>query len=299
MPVFFKGDIAKAAPSITNERLKALLDRKEPQLVRFIARMWRRQADDLTYQEIRQMLLTGEIDADTIERWRQDYSRMVVDDLMPQWQEMIREAVTVFERRWPAFAFDPSAQEVAAYTARHAAELVTNSTAQQIEAIRAIVQRSATVQDMTVDQLAYVIRPTVGLYKAQAVANLNYFNTVRRTLLDQNPTMRPETAYKRAREAAIRYAEKQHRYRAHMIARTELSFAHNNGEYQAVRQAQAQGYMGQCLKEWVTADDVRVCARCKAMDGTRVGIDATFPDGGDLTPPLHPHCRCVVNYIEI
>lgn len=298
MAVYFKGDIAKAAPSITNEQLRRLLDRKEPRLVRMIARLWRRQESDITYQEIRQALLTGEIDADTIERWRQDYSRLVTEELMPEWQSMMQEAVKAFEERWPAFSFDPGTQAVAEYTARHAAELVTNSTAQQIEAIRAIVRRASTVQDMTVDQLAYVIRPTIGLYKGQAVANFNYFNTVRETLLANNPTMRAATAAKRARAAAIKYAEKQHRYRAHMIARTELSFAHNNGEYHAVRQAQAEGYMGQCVKEWVTAHDVRVCDLCKAMDRTQVPIDSPFP-GADLTPPLHPHCRCVVNYIEI
>lgn len=298
MAVFFKGDIAKGAPSITNEQLRRLLDQKEPRVIRFISRMWKRQQGDITYQEIRQALLTGEIDAATIERWHQDYSRLVTEDLMPEWQYMMREAGKAFEQRWPAFTFDPSTQAIAEYTARHAAEFVTNSTAQQVEAIRAVVRRASSVQDLSVDQLARAIRPTIGLYKGQAVANFNYFNTVRETLLANNPTMRAATATKRAREAAIRYAERQHRYRAHMIARTELSFAHNTGEYYAVRQAQAEGYIEQCVKEWVTAHDGRVCDLCKAMDRTRVPIDSPFPNA-DLTPPLHPHCRCVVNYIEI
>lgn len=298
MAVYLKGDIAKAAPTITNDQLRRLLDQKEPSLIRMISRLWKRQENDITYQEIRQAILTGEIDADTIERWRQDYSRLVTEELMPEWQYMMNEAGKAFEERWPAFSFDPSTPAIAEYTARHAAEFVTNSTAQQIDALRAVVRRASGVQDMTVDQLAYAIRPTIGLYKGQAVANFNYFNTVRRTLLDQNPNMRPATALKRARAAAIKYAEKQHRYRAHMIARTELSFAHNTGEYYAVRQAQGRGYIGQCVKEWVTSHDARVCALCRAMDRKRVPIDSAFPDA-DLTPPLHPHCRCVVNYIEI
>ena len=289
MPVYFRGDIAKAAPNISHQRLRALLSSREPRVVRFLTRLWNAQSSDITYAELREMILTGQIDADTMERWRQDYSRLVTEQMMPEWKEMIQEAVSDFSRRWPAWSFDPNTEQIAAYTARHAAELVTNSTSQQIEAIRSMVQRAATLQDITVDQLAYVIRPTIGLYKGQAVANLNYYKTVRDTLLKDNPTMRQSTAEKRAREAAVKYAAKQHRYRAHMIARTELAFGYNNGEYNGIRQAQAQGYLGRMKKMAVSAHDERVCHICRAMDGTTVDIDETFPNGS-LLPPFHPHC---------
>ena len=297
MPVYFKGDIAKAAPSITRQKLMDLLDRRTPTVVRFLVRLWNAQRGDITYAEIRQMILTGQIDADTMDRWRQDYSRLVTEDLFPEWRKMIDQAVSEFSSRWPTWAWDPNTEEIARYTARHSAELVTNSTGQQIEAIRAMVNRAATVQDLTVDQLAYVIRPTIGLYKGQAVANLNYYNAVKHTLLKNNPTMRQDTAEKRAREAAVKYAEKQHRYRAHMIARTELAFGYNTGEYNAIRQAQAQGYMGRVRKQNVDAGDERVCRHCKALRGVSVEIDEPFPNGQQI-PPWHPHCRCVVDYIE-
>lgn len=298
MPVYFKGDIAKAAPSISRQRLIELIDRREPRVVRFLARLWRRQQGDITYAELRQMILTGQIDAETMERWRQDYSRFVTEELMPQWREMIDASVVAFEERWPTWSFDPNTEQIAEYTAHHAAELVTNSTGQQIEAIRAMVQRAATVQDITVDQLAYIIRPTIGLYKGQAVANLNYYNAVKNTLLKDNPTMRLETAQKRARAAAVKYAEKQHRYRAHMIARTELAFGYNNGEYNGIRQAQAQGYLGRMKKRPVSAGDERVCSICRAMEEETVDIDQPFSNG-IMIPPFHPHCRCAVDYIEV
>lgn len=297
MPVYFKGDIEKAAPANSRERLLELLDQKEPRLVRFLARMWKDQGADLTYQELRQMILTGQIDAATIEQWRQDYSRFVTGQLMPEWRVMMDEAVSAFHDRWPAWSFDPNTEQIAAYTARHAAELVTNSTGQQIEAIRAMVQRAATVQDLTVDQLARVIRPTIGLYKGQAVANLNYYNTVRDTLLKQNPSMRRETAEKRAREAAVKYAAKQHRYRAHMIARTELAFGYNAGEYYGVRQAQAQGLLGRVRKKNVDAGDDRVCPVCKSMRGLVLDLNDPFPSGR-MFPPHHPHCRCVEDILK-
>lgn len=297
MPVYFKGDIAKAAPSISHQRLRDLLSSKEPRVVRFLTRLWNAQNSDITYAEIRQMILTGQIDEATMDRWRQDYSRLVTENMMPVWREMIDEAAATFRGRWPLWAFDPNTEQIAEYTARHAAELVTNSTGQQIEAIRAMVQRASTLQDISVDQLAYVIRPTIGLYKGQAVANLNYYKTVRDTLLKNHPTMRQTTAEKRAREAAVKYAEKQHRYRAHMISRTELAFGYNNGEYNAIRQAQTQGYLGRMRKRSVSAGDERVCDICKAMNGVTVDLDSPFPNGS-LIPPFHPHCRCVVDYIE-
>lgn len=298
MAVYCRGGVAKAAPSIGHERLRELIDHKDPQAARFLVRLWDKQKSDITYAELRQLILTGQLDAATIERWQQDYSRFVTDELMPLWREMIDGAVAAFRERWPAWAFDVGTEQIAAYTARHAAELVTNSTGQQVEAIRAMVQRAATVQDITVDQLARIIRPVIGLYKGQAVANLNYYNNVHRTLIQNHPRMKAAAIDQRALDAAIKYAGKQHRYRAHMIAQTELAFGYNNGEYNAVRQAQAQGYLGRMQKRPSTAGDDRVCALCKALERETVDIDAPFSNGMQFAP-WHPRCRCAMDYIEI
>lgn len=298
MAVILMGDIAKSRRAVTNTALKRLINQREPKVAYFFARMWRTQQNAISYADLQRMVVTGAIDEEIMQRWYDDYSKFVVDRLYPVWRDMMEEAGGALARRFPTFSFDPDMESVAQYTAQHAAELVTYSTGQQIEAIRAMVQRASVVQDMTVDSLAYMIRPTIGLYKGQAVANLNYYNNVKQSLLKNNPRMRVATAEKRAREAAARYAAKQHRYRAHMIARTELAFAYNMGEYQSVRQAQTQGLIGECVKEWVTAADDRVCSRCKEMDGVRIPLDATFPNGA-VVPPLHPHCRCVYDVIEI
>lgn len=297
MAVYLRGDIAKAEPSINHQRLKRLIDRNDPRAVRFLTRLWDKQKTDITYAELRQMILTGQIDSATIERWRQDYSRFVTGDLMPLWKDMIDGAVAAFSERWPTWAFDTGTEQIAEYTAHHAAELVTNSTGQQIEAIRTMVQRAATVQDLTVDQLAQIIRPTIGLYKGQAAANLNYYNNMRRFLIKNHPRMKAASIEQRAKEAAIKYAEKQHRYRAHMIARTELAFGYNTGEYNSIRQAQTQGYLGRMKKRPSTADDERVCSICRELEKETVEIDEPFSNGM-MFAPWHPHCRCAMDYIE-
>lgn len=298
MAVYFQGDVAKAAPSIGRQRLRDLIDRNDPRTARFLVRLWNKQKSDITYAELRQMILTGQIDAETIERWQQDYSRFVTSELMPLWREMIHDAAGSLAERWPVWSFDANTEQIAAYTARHAAELVTNSTAQQIEAIRAMVQRAATVQDLTVDQLARIVRPVIGLYKGQVTANFNYYNTVRQNLIQNHPRMKAEAIERRAQEAALKYATRQHLYRAHMIARTELAFGYNNGEFNALKQAQARGYIGQLKKRPSTADDERVCALCKALERETVDMDQPFSNGMQFAP-WHPHCRCAMDYIEV
>jgi SPP1 gp7 family putative phage head morphogenesis protein len=41
------------------------------------------------------------------------------------------------------------------------------------------------------------------------------------------------------------------------------------------------------MTQWLATLDLRVCIRCGNLDGK------TFPLGDDLTPPIHPRCRCV------
>lgn len=298
MAIIFKGEFRKAPQDIANERLKALLEQEEPKAVRFLARLWRKQSSDIAYWELREMALSGEVDSAIIQQWYEEYSRFVMADLMPLWRTMAREAAQSIAERHPAFVFHPGAEAAARFTAAHGAELATNCTSQQIEAIRAMVHRATAVQDITVDELARLIRPTIGLYKGQAVANLNYYRTMKNDLQEAFPAMQAATIEKRARRAAVRYAEAQHRYRAHMIARTELAFGYNVGEYQGIKQAQEQGLMGAVTKQWITWADERVCSRCKSLDLKEAPMDAPFPGTDKVTPPLHPHCRCVLNYIE-
>lgn len=294
--ILFKDEVQKSDK--LNERLEQLLNKKKPGLVRLYARLWKGQQNDITYQELREMILTGEVDSAVMERWYNDYSQFVTTHLMPVWKEMMETAGDPIHNRHPLFVFDPNTPEIAAYVADHAAELISTATAHQVQAIKALVNRATVLQDMTVDELAMAIRPTIGLYKDQAVANLSFFRNVKQTLLENNPHMRVSTAEKWAKNAAVKYAERQQRYRAQMIARSELSFAYNNGEYNAVRQAFSQGYIGRTRRRWVTADEDRACSRCRELDGVEVEMDEEFPNGGRV-PPDHPHCRCVVNYVEV
>ena len=129
---------------------------------------------------------------------------------------------------------------------------------------------------MSVKEIAKIIRPTIGLNQRQAVANLNYQNKVRENLLKNNPRMSQAKVEEKAQAAALKYASKQHRQRAEMIAHTELAFAYNRGAHESVRQAMSNGLMGRCEKVWTTAGTNRVCGRCMDLSGTVVGFEDKF-----------------------
>ena len=54
--------------------------------------------------------------------------------------------------------------------------------------------------------------------------------------------------------------------------------------------------MGRCAMIWTTAGTNRVCPRCLALKGTVVGYTNEL---GVTLPPIHPRCRCTIEYREI
>lgn len=279
-------------------KLRSFLDKNEPELVYFLVNLWNSQGKAITYKELREAILNGDIDPEYIAQWQQDYSWFVVEHLQPAWMLAIETAVEDLNKRFPLWNFDPMAEGVRSWVQTRAAVFVTNSTDTQIQGLRALVQRAAVLQDMTVDQLARAIRPMVGLTLQQSAANLRYYENLIANGISQ----------KRAQDLSLKYAARQHRYRGYNIARTELAFAYNKGADEGTRQAQDAGFLGEVVKIWCTADDERVCKICGALDGKQIAMDDEFDfhtkleasnPGIKRTPPAHPSCRCAVLYKEI
>ena len=278
--------------------LRSFLDEKEPQLVYWLQNTWRLQGRAITYKELREAIMSGYIDQSILDEWQQDYAKFVVEHLQPMYVEAMERAVKQLSEKYPLFAFDPMAEGVKKWTDVSGAKFVTNSTNEQIAAVRHVVARASQLHDMNVDGLAKAIRAMVGLTRPQATANLNYYTKMIESGV-------PE---KKAIERSIRYSARQNRYRGYMIARTELAFAYNKGEQLGVVEAVNQGMMGETRKVWCTADDERVCEICGGLEGKSVALTdgfkfptrlrATEPTI-DQTPPAHPHCRCAVLYEEI
>ena len=255
---------------------------------------WKDQQQALTYQEIREWFKNGDIDEETWQAWQQDYSILVTQKLRDSiWQQAIiagtigQKLFSDLEKR--GFKADLISERINEYIKNKSTELITRVTTEQREAIRTLLMQAIN-EGQSSEEFSKVIRPIVGLDKRQAVANIKYYNKVKETLKKEHPRMKAENAKKKAREAALKYAEKQHRYRAQRIAQTEMAFSYNFGADEAAEQAHQSGWLGQFKRVWCSAGNQNVCEDCQNLDGNEI-------ESGIL-PPLHPNCRCAIQYIE-
>lgn len=301
-------DIKKADPALTAlAKLRSFLDEKEPQLVQFLYRTWGNMRKAITYKEIREAILRGDLTAEQLFAWRQDYVKLVVRYVEPMWIEAMERANEPIRRYNTVWQFDADRPSVNAWCENEAAQFVTSVTDDQIKAVRFAVRRAATLNSLTVDTLSRVIRPMVGLDYRQTVANMRFYEQM---IADG---MSPSKAEARS----IVYSARQSRYRAYRIARTELAMAYGQGAYEGTKQAQEAGLLGHTVKVWCTAADERVCDICGSLEGARIEMEEDFyyrdkRTGQDTrinpklrhksigkTNPAHPHCRCSVLYEEV
>jgi len=290
--------IRKSADEKTKllNKLRSFLDEEEPKIVKWLMSLWDKQQVTITYKELREAYLNGCITRNQLYKWQEDYSKFVIEKLVPEWEKAMGKAAEDIYMKYPYFFYSPSTDAAQEYIRNHGAELVTLITEEQKNALNAMIQQGAYYDGTTADEFSRIMRPCIGLTAPQSKANINYHNAVKKTLIKNG--LKEETAKKKAADKAAKYAGRQHRYRAMNIARTELAKAYNQGGYLAAKDAQARGYMGNVKKVWLTAADERVCPVCGMADGEKTDMETAF-GMGVLLPPAHPSCRCAVAYEEI
>ncbi len=251
-------------------------------------------------------MLDGTLTTETLELWRQDYSILTADRLSNMWTK----AMEAGSKGQPildglAFEFNTQTPGIFEWIRERGANFVTVSTQEQKDAIAALLTKKMR-EGHTVDELARLIRPCIGLTEGQAKANARYYDNIVVNLKKEHPRMKPESIRKKALDAAGKYAGRQHRQRAFTIAQTESAFAYNRGADEGIRQARSEGYLGTVKKRWSTSGDGGVCSICTSLEGTEVDMDANFDIKGRLLffgqhmlPPAHPRCACAIEYIEL
>ena len=241
------------------------------------------------YEDLEAAILDGRLE-DLID-WQSRYATVVNNILSPIWLAAIAAASKKASRG--KIILSDTEDWVKAWIANHGAELATQLSDESKKAIANVLLRWQS-ELLQPKKMAQQIRPLIGLNERQATANANYREKLYRRLIEDG--VNPSKAAERADNAAIRYASKQHRYRAETIVNTELAFAYNQGAHEGVRRSIAGGYMNHCEMIWTTAGTNRVCSRCLALKDTVVGrTDET----GVTLPPLHPRCRCAIVYREV
>jgi len=288
------------------DRLQRYLDSGFKKPIEILCGFWQDQQDAISYQELRQAVNDGEISQDTINLWRQDYAILIAGKFSRIWSDAISAGAAgqpLLDGR--GLVFDANTPGLFEWIRNRGAQFVTACTEEQQRAISALLEKKMR-DSHTVDELARMIRPCIGLTEADAKSVMRYYDSVVASYRNDHPRMKPESIRRRARDAAQKYAERKHRQRAYTIAQTESAFAYNRGADEGIRQAQRQNLIGIVKKRWSTSGDDGVCDICAALDGTEIDMDAEFAFKGRLLfagqkrlPPAHPRCACAVEYIEV
>lgn len=308
--IFKKPKLKKKKPRESQEildRLKRYLDENIEEPIEILDGFWKDQEKAITYQELRQAILNGTLTKEVLIEWSVDYSKLVSSKfrvLEEQWlaagaiDEPLLQGIKDFK-------LDLTMPGTKKWLDKRGAQFVTELVQEQREALKVFITDNV-VNTHSSYELSHIIRPCIGLNKPQAQANLKLYDKVKQTLRQEHPKMKKETIERRAQEAAVKYAERQHRYRADTIAQSEIAFAYNKGTDEGIRQAQEKNYLGIVEKRWITSGDDNVCDICKALNGVQIPMDEEFDfkgkvlfAGQKLTPPAHPRCACGVQYIEM
>lgn len=273
--------------STTKDRLEALIDYNSPHLAEILQHTWYNQQHAISYKELREAILNGELSINYFFQWQQDYSRFVNAAYEPLMQTIVKEAANDVVRRYGMSVIDAEAQQIASFITDRGGQLIREVSVNQYTAINTLVRQATLTETMSIDQLARAIRPTIGLTTRQTATTFRYYEKL------VEAGMTPAKALERQ----ATYAARMHRRRAGTIAQTEIAFAYNHGMDATVREYAAEGLLPIMVKRWLTARNERVCRVCGTIHGEIVSMDGMFSIGKDL-PPAHPNCQCKVQYLE-
>lgn len=285
MFIFHKARSPTQTLNALDEYLRTVKD--EP--VKWIARTVSGWGNEFSYDELAAVIQSGQLDE--LIDWQARWAQVVNDSLAPQWISAIA-AASAKATKGKTILSD-SDWYVQSWIQNRGGELITQLSEESRRAVMNIILRGQGLS-MAPRDVAKQVRPLIGLNDRQAQANVNYRDKVYQQFIDNGLSHAAATA--KAEAAALKYAGKQHRYRAETIVLTENAFAYNRGAHMGVSQSIAQGLMGRCEMVWTTAGTNRVCSRCLALKDTVVGHT---DESGVTIPPLHPRCRCAIIYREV
>ena len=255
------------------------------ELIEGRARSWQ----EISYEELEELIGAGRL-AEWLD-FQEKYAALVNEELAPRWLEALALGSAASTRG--LIVLEDSMTDVITWLKIHGGRLISDLSLEAKKAVSNLIV-GWQAQLMNPHTMARQIRPLIGLTERQALANARYRAQVYETLKETG--LKASEVARRADRAALKMASKQHRYRAETILHTELALAYNQGADMGVRRAISQGIMSPCQMIWRTAGTNRVCARCLDLKDHIVG---TTDESGVQLPPLHPRCRCTIEYLEM
>lgn len=261
---------------------------REPAAMKWLRQVWAAAGRQFTDAEVADIIRTGTVRSEVREAIRAGYKAFADDRMTP----LMKRAAGDAGGPWAegaGFTFDQASARLTDALVLRADRLAVELARGTLETIDLLVQYHANGAAVPAGDLALLFRQFVPMTSREAGAVL----ALREELVADG---RGLGAIRRLTSA---YAEKLTQGRALRIARTEISFASNRGQREALDQARDLGIVtGQVVKEWSAANDEVVCPICGDLDGQRAAEDGEF-DGGIDSPPAHPNCRCALKWLEL
>lgn len=182
---------------------------------------------------------------------------------------------------------------------RVSADRVTEIERDTRDAIRRLVVESVSGTGKTVRDVAVELRDVIGLHSRQQRAVSTFRDKVTNQLADRHPRWTPDRLAEEVTRKTGRYSDGLLRYRAEVIARTEIVRAESEGQLTLWKEATAQGLLDpdRTVRVWLVTPDDRLDEElCMPMDGEETALEEpwTLPDGRQAMVPQdsHPQCRC-------
>ena len=251
--------------------------------------------DETVLAEVRRAIEAGDVQG-AIDAIRFEIGEHAMNTLIPIQLRTTYEqagsmaAIGLTEQLRPALAirFDIINPESVAYLRDHAAELIREFGKSSMSAIRSLLMSTYETGLAPAKVARLILESGIGLTQAQVGALMRF----RAGLIEAGKN--EATVAK----LVTRMHERALRYRARLIARTEIIRAEIAGQRALWQQAVRQGLIdpNTAMKEWLMAEDERTCPFCEPLDHVKVLIDEPFPEDGD-GPPLHPACRCALRLV--
>ena len=183
-----KSRVAQEVLDRLNEFLESADVTEEP--VEILCRFWEDQQTALSYKELREAVKEGYISSETLQQWSQDYSYLVKTQINDMWVNAMKTGATkqpLVEAIAGGFTFNTQTPGILSWLYQRGAEFVTSCTQQQKDAVAALLSKKM-IESHTVDELARMIRPCIGLTEGQAKANARYYDSIVANLRKEHPT---------------------------------------------------------------------------------------------------------------
>jgi len=266
-----------------------------------LSRFWARQAMDIQQSDIEAAIAIGRITPDLEQQWAADWLSFVSSQLDSVWASALLEGSNQMQsqlRKDEGGFLERLVSRFRQWREARTARLSERLAKTQRQATSDIIRSLGVDRGVSARDTRQIVRASLGLTTRQTAALVKIWDTFAEENIQDLET---------SKRRLLNNADRLGTIRARRIARTEIAMAFNAGAHEQVSLfIEDRSLMeSQVVKVWVTAGDAMVCDFCKSLAAADPLPFAEkfetkkWADGNTVSPPVHPSCRCVIEYRDV